>query len=604
MAQLIADRRDIDFVLFEQLDTEALTKEKKYREFNRKTFDLIINEARSFALKELLPVNGEGDRQGVRLEDGVVKVPACYHRPHKLYLEGEWTSLSEPVELGGQGLPPSVARAAYEYLIGANYCCVNYANFGHGTGKMIQLFGTPEQKQLFVKKLYTAQWAGGMLLTEPEAGSDVGALTTEAVKNADGTYTLSGTKIFITNGEHDLSENIISPVLARTKDAPKGTKGISIFIVPKYWVNPDGTMGDRNDIVCTGIEEKMGIHGSATCTMTLGGKGQCRGWLLGKEQEGMKIMFHMMNEARLGVGFQGFTHGSAAYQYALNYARERKQGRDILAGKDPNAPSVPIIRHPDVRRMLMWMKTHVEGMRSFIYYTESLIARAGLAGNDEERGYYQGLIDLFTPLIKAYCAQRGFDVSVQAMQVYGGYGYTKEFPVEQLVRDVKIASIYEGTDGIQAMDLLGRKVLMDGGRAFGNFLKEVRETIARARKHAVLEGPAAALETAAGRLGEVCAELAKGAMSEKVKAAFAHAFPFLEVMGDLIMGWMLLWRATVAAEKLQQGAKTKDEAYYRGQLKSAEFFIHTVLPCTQGKMEAIARMNGAAVEIDEAGFGI
>ncbi|MBS3808718.1 MAG: acyl-CoA dehydrogenase [Desulfobacterales bacterium] len=603
MAQFITNRRDIDFVLFEQFDTESLTQYEKYAEFNRKTIDLIINEARNFALKELLPTNAEGDREGVTFENGEVKVPQCYHRPYKLYLEGEWTSLSEPVEQGGQGMPPIVARAAYEYLVGGNYCCVNYANFGHGTGKMIQLFGTEEQKKLFVEKLYKGEWTGGMLLTEAEAGSDVGALTTEAVKNEDGTYSLSGTKIFITNGEHDLAENIISPVLARTPGAPAGTKGISIFIVPKYWVNPDGSPGDRNDIVCTGIEEKMGIHGSATCTMALGSKGQCRGLLLGEENKGMKIMFHMMNEARLGVGFQAFTSAAAAYQYAVNYARERVQGRDLTAGKDPNASPVPIIQHPDVRRMLMWMKAYVEGLRSFIYYTDHTMTYLELTENEEENQYYQGLIDLFIPIVKAFNAQRAFDVCVQAMQVYGGYGYTKEYPVEQLVRDVKITSIYEGTDGIQSMDLLGRKIVMDGGKAFGNFMKEVQTTISRARKNEKLEEMADSIEKAANRLSEVCANLAKTAASSDVKRAFAHSFPFLEAMGDVIVGWMLLWRAAISAEKLEKGAKAKDKAFYQGQLTTADFFIHTVLPVSIGKMESIDRMSVAAVEMEEAGFG-
>jgi alkylation response protein AidB-like acyl-CoA dehydrogenase len=603
MAQLLANRRDIDFVLHEQLDTASLLEHEKYSEFNRKTLDLIINEARNFALKELLPANAPGDREGVSFEDGVVKVPACYHRPYKLYLEGEWTSLGEPVELGGQGLPPTVARAAYEYLTAANYCCTNYANFGHGTGKMIQLFGTEEQKKLFVKKLYTGEWTGGMLLTEAEAGSDVGALSTEAVKNEDGTYRLTGTKIFITNGEHDLTENIISPVLARIQGAPAGTKGISIFIVPKYWVHPDGSLGGRNDIICTGVEEKMGIHGSATCTMTLGGKGECRALLLGEENQGMKIMFHMMNEARLGVGFQGFTYASAAYQYALDYARQRRQGRDLAAGKDPAAHSVPIIQHPDVRRMLLWMKAMVEGMRSFIYYTDEALARLELAETEEERARCQGLVDLFTPLVKAYSAQRSFEVCVQAMQVYGGYGYTREYPVEQLVRDAKITSIYEGTDGIQAMDLLGRKIVMDGGKAFAGFMGAMQETIARARDYKDLQETAAFLETCAARLSEVCTKLGKTAASPDVKQAFAHSFPFLMAMGDLIMGWMLLWRAAIAAEKLAHGASAKEKDFYQGQITTAEFFIHAVLPETYGRMESIGRMSAAAVEMADAGFG-
>jgi hypothetical protein len=601
MTQLITDRRDIDFILYEQLDTEALLQEERYRGFSRKTLDMMINEARNFALKELLPVCAEGDRQGVTLDNGVVTVPPCFQRAHKLYVEGSWTSLAEPEELGGQGLPPSVARAVQEYMVGANYTCVNYANFGHGTGKMIDLFGTPEQKRLFVKKLYTAQWTGGMLLTESDAGSDVGALTTEAVKNPDGTYSLTGTKIFITNGEHDLAENIISPVLARVPGAPAGTRGISIFIVPKYWVNADGSLGERNDIVCTGIEEKMGIHGSACCTMTMGAKGRCRGFLLGEENQGMKIMFHMMNEARLNVGFQGFVHGAVTYQYALNYARERIQGKDMTGAKD--SPSVPIIRHPDVRRMLMWMKAHVEGMRSFIYYTETLFAKAALACTTEECDFNKALIELFTPLVKAYSAQRGFDITVQAMQVYGGAGYCKEYPVEQHLRDCKIASIYEGTDGIQAMDLLGRKIVGDGGKAFSDFLKQVQLTIDTAKANEGLKKMATALEIAAGRLAAAAAALSKTVKSPQVKQAFAHAFPFLEAMGDVIMGWMRLWRAQVAANALTKGAKAKDQEFYKGQIKTSEFFLHTVLPCTQGKIESILQMCNAANEMEEPWFG-
>ncbi|MCP3953667.1 MAG: acyl-CoA dehydrogenase, partial [Desulfobacterales bacterium] len=264
----------------------------------------------------------------------------------------------------------------------------------------------------------------------------------------------TGNKIFITNGDQDLTENIIHPVLARVEGAPDGPKGISIFLVPKIWVNDDGSFGELNDVVCTGIEEKMGLHGSPTCSLAFGGKGQCKGLLLGEENQGLMIMFYMMNEARLGVGLQGFLHGSAAYLYALNYARERKQGRDIAEGKNPDAPQTAIINHPDIRRMLMWSKAHVDGMRSFIYYVATCFDKVECATDETEKERYDGLIELLTPLVKAYCSDKGHDICIQAMQIYGGYGYTKEYPVEQLARDCKIASIYEGTNGIQAMDLL------------------------------------------------------------------------------------------------------------------------------------------------------
>ena len=616
MAQLIADRRDIDFVLFEQLEVESLLKTEKYNDLNRKMFDMVLTEMRNFGIKELLPTFVEGDREGLRFEDGKVKVPECFHRPYKLFLEGEWGSLMEDPQWGGQGFPSVIARAVGEYLIGANLSLSNYFTEGHGTGKMIELYGTEKQKELFVKKLYTAQWGGTMDLTEPQAGSDVGAITTTAVKNADGTYSLTGNKIFITNGEHDLTENIIHPVLARVEGAPKGTKGISIFIVPKIWVNEDGSLGEANDIVCTGIEEKMGIHASATCSMAMGAKGNCRALLLGEENIGMKIMFHMMNEARLDVGFMGFTNATAAYLYAVNYARERLQGRDLEKGKDPDAPQVPIIRHPDVRRMLLWMKAYVEGMRSFVYYVCYLFDKIACAEHPEEKERCNDLVELFTPVIKAYCAERGFDVCVEAMQVYGGYGYIRDYPIEQLVRDVKIASIFEGTDGIQAMDLLGRKLGMKKGMVFLNFLAEVHKIIKLAQNIEGLKELADKVEKATGQLGEAALHLGKTAMSPDLKVAFAFAFPFLEVVGDVIMAWMLLWRAAVAEPKLkklagsddadairQKVAKSKDAAFYDGQIKTAEFFIHTVLPTTIGKMKAISASHSAAVDIHENSFG-
>jgi alkylation response protein AidB-like acyl-CoA dehydrogenase len=603
MAQLVADRRDIDFVLYEQLKVDELIKYKRYKGLNKKAFDMIISEARNFAIKELLPANAEGEKEGLRFDSGEVKVPECFHRAYKLLLEGEWTSLTEDPDWGGQGLPSNIALAVGEYLYGSNWALTNYGGMGHGTGKMIEIFGTQLQKEMFLEKLYTAEWGGTMLLTEPQAGSDVGALTTTAVKNADGTYSIAGNKIFITNGEHDLTENIIHPVLARIEGDPPGSKGISIFIVPKIWVNEDGSLGDENDIVCTGIEEKMGIHASPTCSMTLGGKDKCRGLLLGDKRQGMKIMFYMMNEARLGVGFQAFAYASAGYLYALNYARERIQGRDLEAGKDPMAPQVPIIQHPDVRRMLLEMKAYVDGMRSFVYYVGMCLEREMLTSDDDERAFYKGFGDLLTPLVKAYCAQRGFDMCVQAVQVYGGYGYITEYPVEQLVRDCKITSIYEGTDGIQAMDLLGRKLGMAKGQVFMNFLGEIQKTIALAKETKELDELAAEVELAVNRLGEVAMSIGKTAMSPRLKVAFAHAFPFLEVMGDVIMAWMLLWRAALAIQKLESGAKKKDVDYYEGQVKTAEFFIQTILPITLGKMNAIIKNNGSAVEISEAAFG-
>jgi len=616
MAQPIADRRDVDFVLYEQLHVEELSKHEKFADFNKKTVDMIISEARNLAIKEVLPTQKIGDEEGCKLENGVVTVPEAFHRVYDLIKEGEWVAMPEDPEWGGQGMPRTVSLAAGDYLVGANFAFMMYPGLTHGAGKLVEEFGTEKQKKLFLKKMYTGEWAGTMLLTEPEAGSDVGALTTTAVKNDDGTYSITGAKIFISGGEHNLVNNIIHPVLARIVGAPAGTKGISLFLVPKIWVNDDGSLGEFNDVVCTGIEEKMGIHGNSTCSLTLGGKGKCRGTLLGEENKGMKAMFLMMNEARLLVGLQGFSCASSAYMNALNYARERKQGKNLLQSMNENAPSVPIIQHPDVRRQLMIMKSYVEGMRSILYYVGNCSDRLETTDDENEKAKYQGLIEILTPIAKGYITDRAFEVCSHGVQVYGGYGYIKEYPMEQLMRDCRITMIYEGTNGIQAMDLLGRKLGMKKGKPVMDLFGEIQKTIAVAKGIAGIEAYAAKVEAAVNKLGEVAMHLGATAMSPQVMTAFAHAHPFLEVAGDVVMAWMLLWRASVAApllEKLAGGfdpdarrtaaEKNKNAAFYEGQVRSAEYFIQSVLPVTYGKMKAIMNSCGATVEIPEASFG-
>jgi alkylation response protein AidB-like acyl-CoA dehydrogenase len=603
MAQQIADRRDVDFVLHEQLGVAELSRHEVFAEFNKKTVDLIVSEARNLAIKEILPTQVEGDREGTKFENGKVTVPASFHRAWDLFKEGEWLAMIEDPEWGGQGMPRTVALAASDYMNGANFAFMMYPGLTHGAGKLIESFGTDQQKALFLKKLYTGKWTGTMLLTEPEAGSDVGALTSSAKKNEDGTYSITGNKIFISSGEHDLAENIIHPVLARIEGAPQGTNGISLFIVPKYWVNEDGSPGELNDVVCTGVEEKMGIHGNATCSISLGSKGNCRGLLLGEENKGMRSMFLMMNEARLLVGIQGFACASAAYMHALKYARERVQGRHLLNMMDKSAPGVPIIQHPDVRRMLMTMKAYVEGMRSLLYYVGMCDDRIQIAVSDDEKAKFQGIVDLLIPIAKGYVSDRAFDVCNLGVQIYGGYGYIKEYPMEQLLRDCRITPIYEGTNGIQAMDLLGRKLGLNQGRPIMDLMGEIQGVIASARANARLEDCAGKLEAALNKLGEVALHLGKTAMSPQVMAAFAHAYPFLEVSGDVVMAWLLLWRAAISAEKLDNGARKKDAAFYEGQLKSAEFFANCILPVTLGKMNAILTTSSEAVDIAEDSFG-
>jgi len=615
MAEIIADQRDIDFVLYEQLKAEQLLKTEKFSEFNKKMFEMVVKEARTLAIKEVLPTYTQCDREGVVFDKGKVTAPECFRRVHKLLIDGEWGALAAGTEFGGQGLPHTIAQAANDYLIGANYTLMTYAILGHGAGKMIDIFGTDLQKKLFLENLYTCKWGGTMLLTEPQAGSDLGALTTSAVKNEDGTYSITGNKIFITNGDQDLTENIIHPVLARIEGAPEGTKGISIFIVPKIWVNEDGSLGEDNDVVCTGVEEKMGIHGSPTCSLSLGGKGRCRGLLLGEENQGMQIMFHMMNGVRLEVGTQAFTHASTAYLHALAYAKERLQGKSLTHKKQAGASQVPIIEHPDVKRMLLKMKAYVEGMRSLTYFTAFCFDKADTVEDIDKREHYKNLTEIMTPVVKAYCSEKGFDVCVEAMQVFGGYGYTKEYPMEQLVRDCKITSIYEGANGIQAMDFVGRKLALKRGACLAALISEISQTIKHVVSDARIRPYGVALDQAKNKLHQACQGIMAKLEDGAIQSAFAFSHPLLDAAGDVILAWMLVWRASIASpalEKIVSGKQGKDRsemiathkgaAFYHGKIMAADFFIHTMLPATLGKLDAINQGKNTAAGLNANAF--
>ncbi|MBT3178558.1 MAG: acyl-CoA dehydrogenase [Desulfobacula sp.] len=594
----ISDQRDIDFVLYEQFKVDEFLKLPKYQAFNKKMFDMVIKEAKNLAVKEIFPTYTQCDKEGVTFENGTVRVPECLRKPHQLLVEGEWSALTENPEYGGQGLPFSIAQAALEYVTCANYVLTTYLILSHGAGKMIDLFGTAKQKELFLEKLYTGVWGGTMLLTEPGAGSDVGALTTSAKKLDDGTYEITGSKIFITNGEQNLTENIIHPVLARIEGAPAGTKGISLFIVPKIWVNKDGTLGELNDVVCTGVEEKMGIHGSPTCSLSLGSKGKCRGFLLGTPNRGMQIMFHMMNEVRLEVGTQAFASANLAYLHALDYAKQRLQGRSIEKIADHGASQVPIIRHPDVKRMLLKMKSYVEGIRSLLYYVAYCFDKKENAIDKKEARDYSNIVEILTPVVKAYSSEKGFDVCVEAMQIFGGYGYTKEYPVEQMVRDCKIASIYEGSNGIQAMDFLGRKIIGDNGAMLDVLVREIQSTILTAKDHENLNGLALKLEVALILFEDTCKNTGHALLSKHMTSAFACAHPLMEAAGDIIIAWMLLWRANISITKLD----TREKNFYHGKIKTAQFFITTIIPATIGKLTAITYENNPAASMEESLF--
>ncbi|OGQ90223.1 MAG: acyl-CoA dehydrogenase [Deltaproteobacteria bacterium RIFOXYC2_FULL_48_10] len=600
MAQVLADRREMEFVLHEQFEVSRLSEHQEFSEFNRKTIDMIMAEVRTLAIKEILPTLKIGDQTGCRYENGKVTVPPEFKRAWNQLIRGGWFAPCQNPEWGGQGMPHALHVMAQNYLIGANMSLLMVAGLNQGAGRIIEQFGSDTQKKCYLENIYAGRWSGTMALTESECGSNLGDLSTSAVKNADGTYSLTGNKIFISGGDQDMTENIIHLVLARIVGAPEGSRGISLFVVPKFHVNADGSLGERNDMVCTGIEEKMGLHGSPTCSMALGGKGKCIGTLVGEENKGLPMMFLMMNEARLMVGAQALSCASSAYLYALDYARQRVQGPP-LSGKDRS--SVAIINHPDVRRMLLTMKSYTEGMRSLLCYIAHLEDQKKVSEDSREKERYQNLIEILTPVGKGYVTDRAVEVCNLAVQVFGGYGYTSEFPVEQLLRDVRITTIYEGTNGIQAMDLLGRKLQMKNMGLFFDLVNEIKTTLAEVQMVDSLSALSGRVETAVNMLCQVAEKMDESVRGEAVLRAYAYANPFLEATGDVIMAWMLLWRAAIAEKKLEKGVEGKEADFYEGQLNSAEFFISGFLPVTMGKMASIMDLCSAAINISDTSFG-
>ena len=495
MADYLVDFRDVQFVLYEMLGVDKLCEREKYQDFNKEIMDMVLEQGLKFSKEILAPINDVADKEGCKFEDGKVSMPQCFHDAYKQYCEGGWAGISSSPDFGGQGMPSAIGIAVAEFFIGS--CC----SFGmtpglsRGSAGLIESFGSDELKAIYCEKMYTGEWAGTMCLTEPQAGSAVGDLKTTAKKKGDD-WIINGTKSFITSGDHDLTENIIHLVLARTEGAPAGIKGISLFVVPKFRVNDDGSLGELNDVVCGNIEHKMGIHASSTCTLNFGDNDACVGYLVGEECAGIKCMFQLMNEARIGVGMQGMGQAGAVYMGALAYAKERIQGVEITEMRNVDAPRVPIIDHPDIRRMLMLMKAYTEGCRALLYQTAYYVDLAETAADEEEKEGYEMMIDLLTPICKAYSTDVAFRVSEWGIQVLGGYGYCSEYPMEQYMRDIKILSIYEGTNGIQALDLLGRKIAMKGGMLFMKYVMELNDFIEANKEHARVGASVAAFEKA------------------------------------------------------------------------------------------------------------
>ena len=538
-----ADLREIEFLLFEQFGLGDLLGQEPYAEWGPAEVRMVIEECYRFATEFLGPLNQVADRQGCRLEDGQVRVPEGFGRAWNALYEQGWRSLSVPEELGGQGAPLTLQAVAEEFMAGANPAFTMYPGLTHGAADLIAHHGTPEQVERWAKPMFEGRFAGTMCLSEPQAGSDVGASKTRATKVSDGVYRVRGTKCWISAGDHDLAENVVHLVLARIDGAEAGTKGLSLFIVPKRRLGEDGAVGEPNDVTVAGIEHKMGLNGSATCTLSFGDSGECLGYLVGGvEHRGMKQMFTMMNFARIGVGLQGLAVAAAAYLNALVYAKDRKQGSSIDDWKNPTAPRVPILQHPDVRRMLLDMKSKTEGIRALIVKLTQHQDRARiLAGRDDEgAAYHQGQVELLTPLVKAYASDQAFRVAETAIQVHGGSGYVNDYPVEQAARDSKVFSIYEGTNHIQALDLVGRKLGQAGGKHAQEFFADIGKFVAAHKDHEVLGPAVVQLGKAQEAVGGAAFQLLGWFKGGEMARVPLNANRFLEMMSELAVGWLLL----------------------------------------------------------------
>ena len=606
----LADLREIQFVLFEQFGLGELLKSAPFvGTFDESGVDMVLDEAYQFATTVVGPINSSGDAEGCRIENGQVKTPAGFKDAWKRAYDSGLRQVSLSPEWGGSGAPTLLGMAVEELVSGANTSFAMYPGLSIGAAEVIEKFGTHEQKQLFLPKLYGGQWAGTMCLTEPHAGSDVGSARTRAVKQADGSYLITGTKMFISAGDHDLTENIIHLVLARTENAPAGTKGLSLFIVPKYCVAADGTSGEPNDVAVGGIEHKMGIRASSTAVLNFGESGTCRGHLVGglsSEHQGMKQMFILMNFARIGVGIQSLAVASTAYLNALRYARERKQGSSIKNFKDPTVPRVPIIEHPDVRRMLLDMKCRVEGLRSLIAKLASHNDRATLAqhgGGDGNASYHLGQVELLTPLVKAYGSDQSFRICETAIQTLGGVGYTADYGIEQYCRDAKIFSIYEGTNHIQAMDLVGRKLGMASGANLQAYLTDVQNFVTAHSEHPVIGAEVKLLGETTAALQGTTMRLLSWFYGGQLDLVPLVANRFLEMMSENTIAWLLLDQAVLADKKLTEvAADHPDYSFYLGKRYSAQYFARNVLPGVLDKADILAREDKSPVEIPDAAF--
>ena len=568
-----APTRDARFLINEVLRIQDYAALPGFGGATPDMVEAVVEEAGKFCAEVLAPINLAGDQEGcTRHADGTVTAPAVYKPAFAQFREAGWSTLSAPEEFGGQGLPHVLGMLMEEFMSSANQAFSMYPGLTAGAISAILAKGSPEQQAKYVPKMVTCEWLGTMNLTEPQCGTDLGLIRTRAVPQADGTYAITGTKIFISSGEHDLTENIIHLVLAKLPDAPDSTKGISLFIVPKVLVNDDGSLGARNAVSCGSIEHKMGIHGNATCVMNYDG---ATGYLVGEENKGLAAMFIMMNAARLGVGIQGLAQAEVAYQNAVKYAGDRRQGRALTGAAEPAEKADTLFVHPDVRRMLMDAKAFTEGMRSLCLWGALQVDLSHKGASDEERQLADDLISLLTPVIKGYGTDKGYDVATNMQQVFGGHGYIEEWGMSQFVRDARIAMIYEGANGVQAMDLVGRKLAQNGGRAVQALFALVDADCAAAKAKPELATLAAAVEAASGELKAATIWfMANGMANPNQVGAGAHHY--MHIMGIVALGsqWLRMGQAALAALASGSG----DKAFYEAKLTTARYYGERFCP--------------------------
>ena len=558
--------------------------------------DAILEEGAKFAENELAPLNRSGDQEGCRWEDGEVFTPSGFKEAYDKFVEGGWPSLSHSPDLGGQGLPESLGIVINELVGTANWSWSMYPGLSHGAMNTLEAHGTDEQQQQYLVPLIEGRWTGTMCLTEPHCGTDLGLLRTKAEPNEDGSYAISGTKIFISAGEHDMAENIIHIVLARLPDAPKGTKGISLFIVPKNHVNTDGSLGGRNGVSCGSLEHKMGIHGNSTCVMNFD---RAQGYLIGPANKGLNCMFTFMNTARIGTALQGLAHAEFGFQNSLTYARERLQMRSLTGPKAEDKPADPIIVHPDVRRMLLTQKAFAEGGRALVYFAAQQVDKANHGETEEERQAAEQLLSFLTPIAKAFLTETGFESANLGLQIFGGHGYISEWGMEQNVRDSRISMLYEGTTGIQALDLLGRKVLMTQGETLKSFTKIVHKFCQSEIDNPQMQPYIEPLQAINKEWGELTMKIGMSAMQNRDEVG-AASVDYLMYSGYAVLAYFWALAAKTAQQSIAAG--TDEEAFYQAKISTANFYFKRLLPRTRALAETMVSGADCLMELEEGAF--